>query len=182
MRTFADKYANLFDKNYKLSNDYEFILKSLRLKELSQNFESLSRDEQFQLQDEQSQTQTRYKPANAKDKRQIELFSIKKDDDIEDELITTNSKELADSLGKLTQFGGKHSTFVSQKLRNAIYLDDEIDLSFRALRLLKASREFSGNLTCVVSSLDGFDSKSEKMLTFGKYKQNTNDTDDRCTP
>lgn len=75
---------------------------------------------------------------------------------------------LAGRLSKLAKLGGRHSRQLIESLRQALYMD-ELDYSrFRALRLIRPTSELNGRFTCSVSSLDGDDLRSTKLVVYGK--------------
>lgn len=82
--------------------------------------------------------------------------------------IETSRRILANRLNKLAKLGGQHSRQLLDSLRAALSME-HLDWSrYRALRLVKPTTELSGRFTCSVSSLDGDDLRSTKLLVYGK--------------
>lgn len=82
--------------------------------------------------------------------------------------IESSRKILANRLNKLARLGGQHSRQLLDSLRAALNMEQLEWSRYRALRLIKPTTELSGRFTCSVSSLDGDDLRSAKLLVYGK--------------
>lgn len=82
--------------------------------------------------------------------------------------IETSRKILANKLNKLAKLGGQHSRQLLDSLRAALNMEHLDWARYRALRLIKPTTGLSGRFTCSVSSLDGEDLRSTKLLVYGK--------------
>lgn len=82
--------------------------------------------------------------------------------------LEASRRTLASRLNKLAKLGGQHSRHLLDSLRAALNMDQPDFSRFRALRLLRPTTQLSGRFTCSVSSLDGDDLRSTRLLVYGK--------------
>lgn len=75
---------------------------------------------------------------------------------------------LASRLNKLAKLGGRHSRQLLDSLRASLLMDQPEFSRFRALRLIRPTTELNGRFTCSVSSLDGDDIRSTRLVIYGK--------------
>lgn len=141
-RVYSDKYERFIDKSYELADDVEFLLQAYR-----------------QLTGSSPEQQPTELASQAN-----EPTALQPDD--------PDRKLLAQRLNKLAKLGGQHSRQLLDTLRASLGLLDREELlanRFRALRLVRPSTELAGRFTCSVSSLDGDDLRSTRLVVYGKY-------------
>lgn len=139
-RVYSDSFERFLDKSYEVNEDAEFMLQAYRLLQQHQPLNPL----QHHLPGEESSDEPQA------DGQQRSL--------------------LASRLSKLAKLGGRQSRQLLESLRSALYLDEEPDYGrFRALRLVQPTSELSGRYTCLVSSLEGEDMQSTRLIVYGKY-------------
>ena len=82
--------------------------------------------------------------------------------------VAANRRLLANRLNRLAKLSSEHSRQLLHSLRASLAMDQTDFSRFRALRLIRPTSELGGRFTCSVSSLDGDDLRSTRLVVYGK--------------
>lgn len=157
-RVYSDKYEQFLDKSYEVSEDVDFMLQAYRWLQLAAGQSTSS----------SSDTPSSYSPSAVAGLNSPSIANGFDLDQTDRAQIETSRKILANKLNKLAKLGGQHSRQLLDSLRAALNMEYLDWARYRALRLIKPTTGLSGRFTCSVSSLDGEDLRSTKLLVYGK--------------
>lgn len=140
-RVYSDKYERFLDKSYEVSEDVDFMLLAYRRLLAAEPTRA-----ELHLEAEAAAAEEAGEAAAAAGRGEF------------------GRRELARRLARLG--GGRQ---LVESLRSALEMQ-QLDWSrFRALRLVRPTSELSGRFTCSVSSLDGDDLRSTRLVVYGKF-------------
>lgn len=174
-RVYSDKYEHFLDKSYEVSEDADFMLQAYRWLQLAAGQSSSSADTPSASASASAPNSASASVSSSSHSTSMVagLESIANFESVDDQAadraqIETSRRILANRLNKLAKLGGQHSRQLLDSLRAALNME-HLDWSrYRALRLIRPTTELSGRFTCSVSSLDGDDLRSAKLLVYGK--------------
>lgn len=161
-RVYSDKYERFIDKQYQVSEDVDFMLQAY--KQLTGGLQS----QRQQADREAGLTLENSIGSLAEGAPQIRpssSSSIMHDE----QAVIAGRKLLANRLNRLAKLGSDHSRQLLRSLRAMLAMDQEELSRFRALRLIRPTVEMDGRYTCSISSLDGDDLQSTRLIVYGKY-------------
>lgn len=156
-RVYSDKYEHFLDKSYQVNEDVDFMLQSYKW--LVESGTPGSAAPPLLLPSE---------PAN-----QLHSTNNNNNDNVDQANIEAtnqqvNRKLLANRLNRLAKLGSEHSRQLLASLRSSLAMQNGDFSRFRALRLIMPTSELNGRFTCSISSLEGDDLQSTRLVVFGK--------------
>ena len=155
-RVYSDAYERFIDKSYQVNEDVDFLLGAYKSLAATSDAPHIGAAADLDLQSSSSSSSS------------SDEFGAPQ------EASAANRRLLANKLSRLAKLGGEHSQQLLRQLRASLAMESAESSKFRALRLLQPTTELNGRFTCSVSSLDGDDLRSTRLLVYGKSLMQVN--------
>ena len=162
-RVYSDKYERFIDKQYQVNEDVDFML---------QAYKWLTANDGERL-EAGRRARSNHSAALHEQPNDLAPDMALLDDEPDEErhlaaAAAASRKLLANRLNRLAKLGSDHSRQLLDSLRAALAMEEADASRFRALRLVRPTVELDGRYTCSISSLDGDDLKSTRLIVYGK--------------
>jgi hypothetical protein len=177
-RVYSDKYERFIDKQYQVNEDVDFMLQAYKWMTapagadqerdwVKSEAEADGDGGNSILVGRDAKTTGRgERPATPRDEPD-DLAAASSAVEMDESQAVASRKLLANRLNRLAKLGSDHSRQLLGSLRSMLAMDDEVS-KFRALRLIRPTAGMDGRYTCSISSLDGDDLQSTRLVVYGK--------------